>query len=247
MPNLPVPRVSSYALKVAAIVGMTLCHVGVIFQNRLPFWAYCTCEAFGGLTFPIMAFLVSEGYRHTHDLRRYMQRLLLFAAVSQVPYGLVFAPMTLEVGSTVVQLPFTGNVLFTLLLGLAMLAAYDRMQNRVLFWLFFAGATLASSLLDWGVIGPVMILMAHVLPDPRRRTLPALVAVLSLGLPALASVASGEVSALPELLYGLVGGLGAVALLASYDGTRGRPLKWFFYIYYPAHILVLGALAASML
>lgn len=247
MSNLPVLRISSFTLKVAAIVGMTLCHVGVIFQAALPFWAYCACEAFGGLTFPIMAFLVSEGYRHTHDLRRYMGRLLAFAIVSQVPYGLAFAPMMLEVGTAAVQLPFTGNVLFTLLLGLAMLAAYDRIRNRVLFWLLFVVTTLASSLLDWGVIGPVMILMAHVLPDPRRRTLPALVAVLALGLPALSSVAAGDASALPELLYELVGGSGAVALLALYDGRRGRSLKWFFYIYYPAHILVLGALAATVL
>lgn len=247
MPNTFAPRVSSYTLKMAAIVGMTLCHVGVIFQEALPFWAYCACEAFGGLTFPIMAFLVSEGYRHTHDLCRYMGRLLVFAIVSQAPYGLVFDPMTLEAGQTAVQLPFTGNVLFTLLLGLTMLAAYDRMRSRALFWLLFAGATAMSALLDWGVIGPVMILMAHVLPDPRRRTLPALVAVLALGLPALSSVAAGDASALPELLYELVGGLGAVALLATYDGSRGRPLKWFFYIYYPAHILVLGALAAAVL
>ena len=247
MSNRFAPHVSSFTLKMAAIVGMTLCHVGVIFQDALPFWAYCACEAFGGLTFPIMAFLVSEGYRHTHDLRRYMGRLLVFAAISQVPYGFNFSPMTLEVGATVVQLPFTGNVLFTLLLGLVLLAAYDRMRNRALFWLLFAGATLASVVLDWGVIGPVMILMSHVLPDPRRRTLPALVAVLALGLPALSTVAAGDISALPELLYELVGGMGAVALLASYDGTRGRSLKWFFYLYYPAHILVLGVLAAVVL
>lgn len=231
----------------AAIVGMTLCHVGVIFQAVLPFWAYCVCEAFGGLTFPIMAFLVSEGYRHTHDVRRYASRLLAFSLVSQVPYGLFFEPVVLDLGEASLQLPCTGNVLFTLLLGLAMIVAYDRMKCRPAFWALFAASTVASVVLDWGVLGPIMILMAHALPEPDRRTHPAALAVLALGLPALGCVFQGDLAALPELLYELVGGVGALCLLRAYNGSRGRSLKWFFYLYYPAHILVLGCIAAAVL
>ena len=247
MPSRPLPPVSSFSLKMAAIVGMTLCHVGVIFQAALPFWVYCACEAFGGLTFPIMAFLVSEGYRHTHNVRRYAGRLFAFAVVSQVPYGLFFEPVVLDLGETSFQLPCTGNVLFTLLLGLAMLVACDRMKCRPAFWALFAAGTVATVVLDWGVLGPVMILMAHVLPEPDRRTYPTLLAVLALGLPALGGVLQGDLASLPELLYELVGGVGALCLLRAYDGSRGRSLKWFFYLYYPVHILVLGCIAAIVL
>lgn len=226
---------------------MTLCHVGVIFESALPWWAYCACEAFGGLTFPIMAFLVTEGYRHTHDLRRYMARMLVFALVSQVPYGLFFEPVALELGQACVALPFTGNVLFTLLLGLALVWAHDRMKCRPAFWALVCAAVPASAVLDWGVLGPVMVLMAHILPEPDRRSLPALLPVLALGLPAASSLVSGDASALPELLYELVGGLAAVVVLRAYDGTRGRPLKWAFYLYYPLHILVLGLLRMLVL
>ena len=58
----------------------------------------------GGLTFPIMAYLLCEGYRHTSSVRRYAERLALFAVISQVPYSLLFGAQ--------------GNVLITLLNGL---------------------------------------------------------------------------------------------------------------------------------
>ena len=237
-------RVSSFALKVAAIVGMTLCHVGVVFQSVLPAWAYVALEAPGGLTFPIMAFLVSEGYRHTHDLCRYASRLAVFALVAQVPYSLVFAPVPIELGQVALCPPLTGNVLFTLLLGLGLIAAYDRMRCRAAFWALFCLACLASCVLDWGLIGPVMILMCHVLPEPQRRLYPAGLAVFALGLPALSGVAGGDASCAGALAYELVGGVAATLLLRAYDGTRGCSLKWFFYLYYPAHIAILGLLAA---
>ena len=35
----------------------------------------------------------------------------------------------------------------------------------------------------------------------------------------------------------------AVPLLMAYDGSRGKGNKWFFYVFYPAHFLVLAGLA----
>ena len=44
----------------------------------------------------------------------------------------------------------------------------------------------------------------------------------------------------PSALYPLVGCTATIPLLWAYNGGRGRPMKWFFYAYYPAHIAVLG-------
>lgn len=224
---------SSFALKLAAIAGMTCNHACYIFYDHLPDHVLPLLFCLGGITFPIMAFLLVEGYRHTSNVRRYAMRLLVFACVSQIPYGLFLAP--------------NGNVLFTLLLGLALLHGYDHLKNRVAFWTLGAVGTALSALCDWGVLGPIMILMMHALPDAKQRVgYPLLVSSLSLGLPSLSQAAESQL-ALANVLYAATGAVVALPLLLAYDGRRGRPLKWFFYAYYPAHIAVLGLIKGLLL
>lgn len=220
--------VTSFTLKIVAIAGMTLNHACYIFYPYLPTEAMCLLFGFGGLTFPIMAFLLVEGYRLTSNLKRYATRLLAFALISQVPYTLF--------------LNHNLNVLFTLLLGLIVLHLYDRMENRPLFWLAAAALTAASTVCDWGFLGPIMILIMHATPDKRQRLVYALLLpILGVGLPALSHyVAEFDLSLLPFALYPLLGCTASIPLLLAYNGQRGKPMKWLFYAYYPAHILVLG-------
>lgn len=289
------PAVTSFTLKVVAIVGMTCNHVANIFALQLPGWITVALCSMGGLTFPIMAFLLCEGYRHTSDVQRYARRLALFALVAQVPYSLLWGA--------------TANVLVTLLMGLGILWADEHLRNRVTFGALFVGVLVASLWCDWGVIGPLMIYLFHRLHSQGARKavgLTMLTAALALALPAASNVAAAleassgaapshaplanqtamvaEAAAPDEALLqtespwaalletpsasassatpsytvedagALVGGLGALGyaslgfglatlLLISYNGQRGRPLKWFFYIYYPAHLIILWALA----
>lgn len=219
--------VSSFTLKVVAIVGMTFNHACYIFYPYLPLEALMLF-GLGGLTFPIMAFLLVEGYRHTSNIKRYASRLFVFALISQVPYSLFLAPSL--------------NVLFTLLIGLGILYLYDRMKNRVAFWLIAAALTAASSISDWGILGPAMILMMRAIPNRRTRIIfPLLLPILGDGLPFLSDLLTTyDVELLPFALYPLVGCTATIPLLLAYNGSRGRPMKWLFYAYYPAHILVLG-------
>ena len=83
---------------------MTGNHAAYVLGPYLPAWVTVIIFSIGGLTFPVMAFLIAEGYHHTSNLRRYASRLALFAFISQIPYGLLWG--------------FSGNVLITLLLGL---------------------------------------------------------------------------------------------------------------------------------
>ena len=237
---------SSFTLKMVAIAGMTACHVYVVFGEHFPLALQCVLQACGGLTFPIMAFLLVEGYKHTSSVKRYFSRLLVFALISQIPYALV--------------LSWQGNVLFTLALGLFVLVLYDTARRERIGWGVFTGTLvlllLLSLFLDWGFIGPLMILMMHAMKDPVKRVAaPVAVASLGLGLGLLATilifvaqaVLGGEPSALaaaapllPDALYALVGIPVAGALMLLYNGQRGKPLKWFFYAYYPGHIAALG-------
>lgn len=286
---------TSFTLKVVAIAGMTCNHVANIFALQLPGWITVGLCSLGGLTFPIMAFLLCKGYRHTSDVRRYARRLALFALVAQVPYSLLWGA--------------TANVLVTLLMGLGLLWADDHLRSRLAFGALFAGVLAISLWCDWGVIGPLMIYLFHRLHSQGARKavgLTMLTAALALAFPAASSVVAAlegsngaepshaplanqtakaaEAAASEEALLqtespwvdlleippaaassaapsytvedagALVGGLGglgyatlgfglAALLLINYNGQRGRPLKWFFYIYYPAHLIILWALA----
>lgn len=42
--------------------------------------------------------------------------------------------------------------------------------------------------------------------------------------------------------YAIIG----LVLLLFYNGRRGRSMKWFFYVFYPAHLLIIAAIAALM-
>lgn len=251
---------SSFALKAVAIAGMTANHAANMFSGHLPFEALCVLYGAGGLTFPVMAFLLVEGYRRTSNVKRYALRLGAFALVSQIPYGLFLAA--------------SGNVLFTLLIGLGLLYAYDHVRDRGAFWLLAAGGSIASLACDWGFVGVVMILLFKVLdagprdaatrePGAAANVLPAafltplgavaapvLLVVFAYVLPLAAELAAGAPTgnwaALPDLLYFMVGCTLTIPLLYAYRGRRGLPMKWFFYAYYPLHITVLGLLYAGL-
>ena len=98
-------RLSGSTLKVIAILAMTVDHIGAFLFPDILWLRYI-----GRLTFPIMGFFVYEGWRHTRNIRRYGLRLLLFAAVSEIPFNLIHA------GGLIA--PHHQNNGFTLLLGL---------------------------------------------------------------------------------------------------------------------------------
>lgn len=260
----PAPSTSAFALKIAAIVGMTCNHVANVFAAALPGWLVAGLCTFGGLTFPIMAFLLCEGYRHTSNVRRYAGRLAVFAVLSQAPFSLLWGA--------------TASVMVTLLIGLGLLWAGDHVRNRALYGVVLVGGIALSAFCDWGIVGPIMICLFHALRErPGGIALTMLVGVLAMGLPLAADVAEQltvespwDVLAQTALgdgaagattlaftvrdaspLAAALGGLGyytigfglATLLLTRYDGRRGRPLKWFFYAYYPAHLLALWAIA----
>lgn len=221
---------TSFTLKVAAIAAMTLDHIGVIFGDQLPLAVTSALYATGGIVFPIMAFLIVEGYLHTSNVKHYATRLFIFALISEVPFWLF--------------LDHRGDVLFTLFAGLIVIYLYDHMESRLMFWLACAAITVATALCDWGVVGVVVILLFYVLRSrPDKVTLPMVVLLVGMALPeGIMMLNSGSLENLPNFLFCTVGFTLAIPLLRSYDGRRGRPMKWFFYVYYPLHITLLGAL-----
>lgn len=238
--------INGFTLKVVAITGMTCNHVANVFAAQLPQPLLLALFSLGGVTFPIMAFLLVEGFTHTSNLQKYAARLAVFACVAQVPYSLLWGAVP--------------NVLFTLLVGLGLLWLYDH-AHKGIFWLATLLVVVLTNSFDWGSIGPLMVVLFYLLRESGK--VPSIigpmgVAYLGIGLPALAEVPglaiTGDMSYLPSntiadaghasLVWGNVGyaGIGftgACILLGLYNGKRGPSMKWFFYAYYPAHLLLI--------
>lgn len=245
---------------------MTCNHVANVFAGALPDWLTVVLYTFGGVTFPVMCFLLVVGYQHTSDIRKYALRLAGFAVVAQVPYSLLWGAVP--------------NVLWTLLVALGILWAYDNLKRQWQFWVLLVVAYFATAQFDWGGVGVVMAWLFYLLRDRREGvllvmlipmaatlmpvvssfaslesaghdSLQALVALFDFDAatvaPSIACAAGGNEilqAGLYVSLFGIVGysvvGFGyAAALIYFYNGQRGRPLKWFFYCYYPAHLAVI--------
>lgn len=226
--------VDSFTLKIVAIVAMTCNHAAWMLQSHLPDAFTCVLLAVGGLTFPIMLYLLHVGYAHTHSVKNYALRLLVFAAIAQLPYWLF--------------LQQSANVLFTLLMCLAVFYFYDKWNHDVRFWLLFVALFILSNWCDWGLMGPAMALALHSAESEKQGILySALIPILADGAPMLVIFAMApNLLNLGLLLYPLVGCSATVVLLRAYNGQRGRPLKYFFYVYYPAHIAVLGCIKLAL-
>lgn len=238
----------AHKLKWIAIVGMITNHGVFALREVIPFALQFPLYALGGLTFPIMAFFVVEGYKHTKSLGRYIGRLAIFGLLAQIPYMLALRLMQL-------------NIMFTIILGLLLLLAYDKIKSRVLFGLVFVVVLLVSLVFDWAVVGVLTIFLYRAIKNEgRRRTLPGIVAglfmlgnslmlILTYDNPAMRAQLANMGMDFNFVLVGtsfIVGCFAAAFLVRGYNGERGKRIKWAFYLAYPLHLAVLAAIALAL-
>jgi len=233
---------------------MVLQHTALVLTDYLPFALEVPMQIAGGLTFGIMGYLLVEGYRYTRDVKKYIGRLFLFGVISQVPYSWAFGNPSF----------FTQfNIMFTLALGLLLVHWHETMKSRGLFWTLYAFALILSLFMDWGLIGIIMIVMYKTIKDEKKRRFwPPMTGVLTnagsalLGLMGLALVnAVADQPGMGDLvtlysafalevlilaLFFALGGLLGIVALKKYDGTRGKSMKYLFYVVYPLHFVVLA-------
>ena len=138
---------SSFVLKIIAIISMLVDHSGYLIFNSFSFMNYI-----GRLAFPIFAFLITEGYIHTSNLKKYFLRLLIFAVISQIPFMLLFPNS------------FTLNILFTLALGLLAITVYNKLNNKSLGFIFVILCAVLSHFLhfDYGWFGIAIIFIFYI-------------------------------------------------------------------------------------
>lgn len=228
---------SGSALKWFAVLIMLVDHIGACLLevfvlnyygvsplagriDNLYFWLSLdsVLRGIGRAAFPIFCFLLVEGAVHTRSPRKYLLRLASFALISEIPFDLALHNQPFYWG--------TQNVFFTLLAGLFVIQAFQRSPGqewRGMLALAVLGAAAELCGTDYGAIGVAVIAVMYLL---RERFWAA--SVLSLIL--LVLLARIEIFSIPAFL-----------ILALYNGKRGRQPKYFFYVFYPVHLLILWA------
>lgn len=238
---------TTYQLKILAVVTMTLDHIYSYLGGSLPipFWF----GLLGRLAAPLFLFCVAKGVYYTHDRAAYCRRLYIAAVLMGLGNWLVNHYLTIPHGVTIENHIF--STLFYTVYFLSVLEwLRDRRKDR--------DTPLQAAAL---LVLPFLLAAAeHYLPDGWIQTLAGIGIYYtmekrsSLALFYLAVCGlffAGEVSygfTLKNLFTENYQWFMIIALpfMLQYNEQKGRSSKWFFYLYYPAHIYVLAALAVLL-
>lgn len=263
--------ISGFDLKIIAMISMAIDHFAVVVLERcmelsktisegledlnavgqiliswiashqeLTLEIYFMLRCIGRMAFPIYCFLLVEGFLHTKNVKKYLLRLGVFALISEIPFDLA-------VNHTILEIKYN-NVFFTLFLGLMgiwglsyieqqynnwgdlqidpFICKVFKMTFSVIVYIscgFFASGIFAS---DYGFAGVTAIFAMYIF-----RKIPILSFGMGVFFLAIFTNAS-EILALFMLWP-----------ISHYRGEKGKGNKYFFYFFYPVHLLIFMLLA----
>lgn len=235
----PFGGISGSTLKLIAIISMFIDHTGATVLRavlRLPavssqaelrqMWIsiYNASRDIGRLAFPIFCFLIVEGYLHTRNAKKYAERLFLFALISEIPFDLALKGNWF--------FPEKQNVYFTLLIGLFVMIGIAWITKNGTGNLFLSVFPIAAGMYlallidcDYNYKGVFLIAVLYLLRHTRLYQCIGGAAAVTWELPA-------PLAFIPVYLY---------------NGKRGLQIKYFFYWFYPVHLLVLHVIATYLI
>lgn len=241
---------SATAIKYIAALAMLIDHVAWVFVPIESVTAQIM-HFIGRLTAPVMCYFVAEGYYKTRNIARYTMRLAIFAALSHLPFVFMAtgeAPIQFIGGFSLSESIFyETSVIFTLLSGLLALIVWKNEKFPLLLkYLIIFILAILSFYGDWNVIGFLWVFFFGMDHENRQKQFLAYYIV------ALACIVLifDPSQLLSEYWYysgvWVLGVLFAPLLIALYNGERGsggKFGKWFFYIFYPAHMLIISIIS----
>lgn len=223
---------SRNALKYIVIVAMLIDHVGEMLEGSIDPTIYHIMRFIGRLTGPTMAFFLAEGAKYTSDIAKYQKRLAIFAAISWLPYVLFsrgIEGVLNNPGNLLMQ-----SVIYTLFLGITAIRVwdspkYDKSSKIVL----TIGLCLISLIGDWPIMDVLAPLFMYLYKDDKKkRYIAVTLAYLPMMLMVLIMDGWHQIGVLMVPLI----------IMLFYNGKGGKKNafnKWFFYIFYPAHLVIL--------
>ena len=237
-------------LKYIAAAAMTIDHIAFAFVPDGTA-AAVIMHFIGKTAGPVMFFSAVEGCRHTRDIRRYTLRLAAFAAISWFPF-LYFRSGGALSGSSLMR----PNVIYTILMGVLAIRIRhsQRLKCPAVKGLLLLALVVLCVPADWGTTGIIILItFDYFYGDFGHQAFAyCLIVLLDMGVlsiltrPFFGLFYEHTFSIDVEYSLYLLENAGAfipLLLLSRYRGAHGvrdgLP-KWFFYLFYPLHLLVLG-------
>lgn len=221
---------SASTIKWFAIACMFADHVAWAFLPTFSALGF-TLHAFGRITAPCMCYFIVEGYSHTHSVQKYLLRLGVFALISWPCFSFY------ETGT----LTFRMGMIWSLFFALLAVCAFDKISNPVLKLLGVLICAVATQIGDWPIFCVVFTLIFWIFRGSFRAQ-----ALVFAGAAVIMAVGFSyrSLHAVPFTLMQLCVLLALIPLVL-YNGRRGGEScpqlnKWAFYVFYPAHLLLLG-------
>lgn len=219
-------QINGASLKYIAFISMFIDHfnktiITPLLNYQEPLVTISTIfDIIGRIAFPIFAFMIVEGFYKTKSRGKYLRNLLIFAIISEIPYDMFQSKVFINNRSQ--------NIMWALALGLLTLIIVDKLKEKIknkYAWLGISilivaiNAVVATILsFDYDYYSIIIIFILYLFYDKRF----------------LGSILSYLV--IIKEVYAILG----FAVINFYNGEKGRQNKLFNYLFYPAHLFILG-------
>ena len=240
-------ELTSMTLHVIAMLLMLCDH---LWATIIPGNNWLTC--IGRIAYPIFAFMIVEGYFHTHNLKKYVGRLFLCALLSEIPFNLVM-------GSRLFY-PIHQNVLFTFLIGILLIHLNEKVKKtgkpvcRILtaFGTIILGFVLGLiTFTDYNYAGVYTILAFYFFRGRKWwQMLGQAFCLYYINFEILQGLGY-EIQLFGHNYFFVQQGFAVLALIPIwlYRGKQGpynKYIKWIYYGFYPVHLLLLAVIRAMI-
>ena len=239
LPEHPIMRRITELTGISGEGGQTNAVAEILSQQDLIVKVYEWMRHIGRISFPIYCFFIVEGFYKTRDRKKYFRRLAACALLSEIPFDLAIYGKVFYL--------WHQNVFFSLLIGLVAIWAMDaffQMQDlnkwsqTISALCVGVGFSLLALILyaDYFCFGVLTMVAMYLVRKATEQKIKFWQPVVFLaGIGVLCMFDLGEAWALL-----------ALPLLFFYRGKKGWNAKWFFYLFYPVHLLVLAVLALCL-
>lgn len=234
------PYLTSGHLKIIACGAMFLSHLA---QCGLLYMLEFTKIAdlfmlIGRISMPLFCFMAVQGILLSKNPKKYLSGLLIFAFLSEIPFDLASTGYYFFI--------YSQNVFFSLFLGAFMVYQWEKIRkselNELLKFCFaiiiFLGIYFLAGffMTDYDSNSIVAIGLLYLAKDSRILTALAILVGF-----AFEARIGGDYLSIPYMVYL------SIPLIFLYNGKRGTYNKWYFYAFYPVHLILIYLLKIILL